>query len=148
MKILHPDQSASVSVYGGKKRILVSIEKNPSIFLFFPLLFMLPMPVLSGDSEVLKMLNAHCFHADNTFMFYFLKLFLLAVKHGLVLCCIQLASHRQRRRSSTGQTKKLNRSFHGWGRCAADLLHGICKFLLAWGWGRWWGWWCNAKHKK
>lgn len=46
------------------------------------------------------------FHGDNAFMFYFLEWFPLAVKPGLVLCCIQLASHRQQRWSSTGQTKK------------------------------------------
>lgn len=62
--------------------------------------------VLSGDGDVLKMLNALCFHEDNTVMLYFLELFPSAVKPGLVLCCIQLASHRQQRLSSTGQTKK------------------------------------------
>lgn len=79
--------------------------------------------IFFSDDGVLKMQNEHCFHRDNTSVIYFLEIFLLAGTPGSVLCCIQLASHRQHRRSSTGQTKrkeKLNRSFHGWAQRTAD----------------------------
>ncbi len=90
-----------MSLYSGRERILLSIHRPVQHLSFF----LLSLPVLSGDGDVLKMLNARCFHGDNTFMLYFLELFPSAVKPGLVRCCIHLA-HRQQRRSSTGQTKK------------------------------------------
>lgn len=102
-----------VSVLWG--RILLSIHRSVQR----RQLFMLSLPVLSGAGDMLKMLNARCFQGDNTFMFYFLELFPLAVKPGWMHCCIQLASYRQRRWSSIGQTKKLSRSFHGWTRRSA-----------------------------
>lgn len=107
MIILHPVESklrgsVCVSVFTGRERILLSIHRPVQQLSFF----LLSLPVLYSDGDMLKMLNAHCFHGDNTFMLYFLELFPLAVKPGLVFCCIQLASHRQQRQSSTGQTKK------------------------------------------
>ena len=131
-----------------EKRILVSIHRH--VYLSFPFFFffLLSLPVLSGDSEVLKMLNAQCFHGDNTFIFYFLELFLLAVKHGLVLCCIQLASHRQQRGSSKGQTKppKKERKESWMGHFTDE--RGV---LLIPSTGNVnpdsWGLWCHAKHK-
>lgn len=108
MKIQRPDQCVCVF----KERRFQRLFTDLSDIFDFCFFFFVPSPVvLFGDVELLKMLNAHCFRGDNTFIFYFLKLFLMAVKWDAVLCCIQLSSRRQT------DTKKLNRSFHGWGWC-------------------------------
>ena len=87
-------------MFRGRERVLLSIQRPVQRLSFF---FRQSFP---GDGDVLKMLNAHCFHRDNTFMLYFLELFPLAVKPNSELCCIQLASHRQQRRSLNGPNKK------------------------------------------
>lgn len=77
----------------GEERILLSIHRPVQHLSFF----LLTVPVISRDGDVFKILIPHSFYGDNTFMFYFLELFPLAGNPGLVLCCIQLASHRQQR---------------------------------------------------
>lgn len=46
-----------MSVFRGREKILLSIHRPVYRLSFF-------LPVLSGDGDVLKMLNAHCFHGD------------------------------------------------------------------------------------
>lgn len=71
MKILHPVESSAFVwlCLEEKKTEFHCLFTDPSDIFHF---FRLSLPVLSGDSDVLKMLNAHCFQGDNTFMFYFL----------------------------------------------------------------------------
>lgn len=87
-------------MFRGRERVLLSIQRPVQHLSFF---FCQSFP---GDGDALEMLNAHCFHQDNTFTLYFLELFPLAVKPNLELCCIQLASHRQQRRSLNRPNKK------------------------------------------
>lgn len=97
-----------MSVYRGRERILLSIHRPVQHRSFF----LLSLPVLSGDGDVLKMLNAHCFHGDNTFMLYFLELFPLAEKLGALLYPFSFTQTAEMILYRPNK-KKLNRSFHG-----------------------------------